>query len=119
MNAWNAVGFLAGGLVVTAFCMRDIVHLRIVAVASNVAFLAYGVALGLMPVWLLHLVLLPVNLVRLWQVGSGLGARFHQPVFTSPPPAAETRAAATHRSREHRAALQPRPRHRHAGYRAG
>ena len=70
MNAWNAVGFLAAGLVVTAFCMKDILHLRIVAVASNVAFLAYGVAFGLMPVWLLHLVLLPVNLVRLWQVGS-------------------------------------------------
>ncbi len=70
MNAWNAVGFLAAGLVITAFCMKDILHLRIVAVASNVAFLAYGVRLGLMPVWLLHLALLPVNLVRLWQVGS-------------------------------------------------
>jgi hypothetical protein len=70
MNAWNAIGFLAAGLVITAFCMKDILHLRIVAVASNVAFLAYGVALGLIPVWLLHLVLLPVNLVRLWQVGS-------------------------------------------------
>ena len=68
MNASNAVGFLAAGLVITAFCMKDILHLRIVAVASNVAFLAYGVALGLIPVWLLHLVLLPVNLVRLWQV---------------------------------------------------
>lgn len=73
MNAWNAVGFLAAGLVITAFCMKDILHLRIVAVASNVAFLAYGVALGLMPVWLLHLVLLPVNLGRLWQVSSRLG----------------------------------------------
>ena len=70
MNAWNAVGFLAAGLVATAFCMKDIVHLRIVAVVSNVAFLMYGMALGLMPVWLLHLVLLPVNLARLWQVGS-------------------------------------------------
>ena len=69
MSAWNAVGFLAAGLVITAFCMKDILHLRIVAVASNVAFLAYGIALGLMPVWILHLVLLPVNLIRLWQVG--------------------------------------------------
>lgn len=73
MNAWNAVGFLAAGLVAAAFCMKDIVHLRIVAVVSNVAFLTYGIALGLMPVWLLHLVLLPVNLVRLWQVGSCIG----------------------------------------------
>jgi len=67
MNAWDAVGFLASGLVITAFCMKDIVQLRIVAVASNMAFLTYGIALGLMPVWLLHLLLLPVNLGRLLQ----------------------------------------------------
>lgn len=69
MNAWDSVGFLAAGLVLAAFCMKDILHLRIVAVASNLTFLAYGVALGLIPVWLLHLLLLPVNLIRLWQVG--------------------------------------------------
>jgi|SRR5689334_8699296 len=69
-NAWDAVGFLASGLVITAFCMKDIVQLRIAALASNIAFLTYGIALGLIPVWLLHLVLLPVNLGRLWQVSS-------------------------------------------------
>ena len=68
MNAWDLVGYLAAGLVIAAFCMKDIMHLRIVGVASNVAFLTYGVAFGLTPVWLLHLVLLPVNLGRLWQV---------------------------------------------------
>jgi len=68
VNAWDAVGFLASGLVIAAFCMNGIVQLRIVAVASNVAFLTYGIALGLMPVWLLHLLLLPVNLCRLWQM---------------------------------------------------
>jgi len=67
MNAWDAVGFLASSLVITAFCMKDIVHLRIVAVASNIAFLTYGIALGLTPVWLLHLLLLPLNLGRLRQ----------------------------------------------------
>ena len=78
MNTWNAVGFIAAGLVITAFCMKDILHLRIVAVASNVAFLTYGVALGLIPVWLLHLVLLPVNLVRLWQVGGRIATHATQ-----------------------------------------
>src|SRR6516225_162179 len=52
---------LAAGLVITAFCMKDILHLRIVAVASDVTFLAYGAALGWMPVWLLDLLLLPVS----------------------------------------------------------
>src|SRR5262249_27304310 len=42
MSAWNAFGYLAAGLVVAAFCMEDIRHLRVVGVASNVAFLAYG-----------------------------------------------------------------------------
>jgi len=67
MSSWNAVGFLASGLVLAAFCMKDMRQLRMVAVASNVAFLTYGFALGLTPVWLLHLVLLPVNAARLWQ----------------------------------------------------
>jgi hypothetical protein len=35
------------------------------ALGSNVAFIAYGLALGLTPVWLLHAVLLPVNASRL------------------------------------------------------
>ena len=74
-KAWDAVGFLGSGLVITAFCMKDIVQLRIVAVASNMAFLAYGIALGLMPVWLLHLLLLPVNLGRLWQISSRMATR--------------------------------------------
>ncbi|HUH95348.1 MAG TPA: hypothetical protein VL742_19665 [Casimicrobiaceae bacterium] len=74
MNAWNAVGFLAAGLVITAFCMKDIVHPRIVAVASNVAFLGYGIALGLIPVWLLNSVLLPVN----WS-GCGRSAAVSRP----------------------------------------
>ena len=73
MNAWNAFGFVAAGLVVVAFCMKDIQYLRIVALASNVAFLTYGLGLGLMPVWLLHLMLLPVNLYRLWQVSKTVG----------------------------------------------
>src|SRR5215471_1482290 len=75
MKTWDAVGFLASGLVITAFCMKDILQLRIVAVASNVAFLTYGIALGLMPVWLLHLLLLPVNLGRLWQMCSRIVTR--------------------------------------------
>jgi hypothetical protein len=61
------LGFLASGLVVAAFCMKDLVSLRLTALASNVAFLAYGLGLGLTPVWLLHAILLPVNCWRLWQ----------------------------------------------------
>ena len=68
MSVWDAAGFLASGLVIAAFCMKDIISLRAVALASNIAFLIYGIGLGLAPVWLLHTVLLPINCWRLVQV---------------------------------------------------
>lgn len=71
VQAWDAAGYLASGLVIMAFCMKDIVPLRIVALTSNLAFLTYGIGLGLVPVWLLHAVLLPINGWRLWQAVAG------------------------------------------------
>jgi len=73
MNPSEATGYLASVLVITAICMKDIVSLRLIAIASNVAFLSYGIALGLVPVWLLHAVLLPANCWRLWE---GFSRRF-------------------------------------------
>jgi hypothetical protein len=45
--------------------MKDIIPLRLAALASNVAFIAYGLALGLTPIWLLHALLVPLNGYRL------------------------------------------------------
>lgn len=67
MSLPNVAGYLASALVVLAFCMREIIPLRLAALGSNVAFLAYGIALGLSPVWLLHAILLPINGWRLWE----------------------------------------------------
>ena len=67
MTLCDAAGYLAASLVVLAFCMEDIVLLRFVAISSNIAFLAYGLCLGLAPVWSLHAVLLPINCWRLCQ----------------------------------------------------
>src|SRR5262245_10598955 len=67
MTIFDALGYLASGLVFVAFYMESMVALRIVAVGSNVAFIAYGFGLGLPPVVALHVALLPVNLWRLWQ----------------------------------------------------
>ena len=55
------VGFFAAALVLVAFVMRDMVPLRVAALCSNLAFIAYGFALNLPPVLLLHTLLLPVN----------------------------------------------------------
>ena len=65
MSAIAATGYLASALVPAAFCMRDMVSLRCVAIASNLAFIAYGVLADLGPVLVLHLLLLPVNVGRL------------------------------------------------------
>jgi hypothetical protein len=62
---WDACGYVASGLVLAAFTMRGMVPLRVVALLSNMAFIAYGLALGLTPVWLLHAALVPLNGCRL------------------------------------------------------
>jgi len=67
MTLCDTAGYFASSLVVLAFCMKDIALLRLMAIGSNIAFLAYGLGLGLAPVWTLHAVLLPINCWRLWQ----------------------------------------------------
>jgi hypothetical protein len=54
--------------VLATFCMRSMSALRWVAIASNVAFIAYAYLRGLAPVLLLHMLLLPVNVRRLTQL---------------------------------------------------
>jgi hypothetical protein len=62
------VGYIASGLVFLTFCMRTMVPLRVAAIGSNVAFIAYGVMAGVYPVLVLHLVLLPMNIWRTVQM---------------------------------------------------
>src|ERR1700741_903164 len=64
---WEALGYVASALVLAAFYMKEMIPLRIAALASNLFFIAYGAALGLAPIWLLHLLLLPMNGCRLVQ----------------------------------------------------
>lgn len=66
MNAeW--LGWAASALVLATFCMKGMVALRATAMASNVAFIAYGASAGIDPVLMLHAVLLPLNAWRLAQ----------------------------------------------------
>jgi hypothetical protein len=62
------VGYLACALVFATFCTTAMPALRLVAIASNVAFIVYGQLEGLMPIVLLHAGLLPLNVWRLHQV---------------------------------------------------
>jgi CRP/FNR family cyclic AMP-dependent transcriptional regulator len=65
MTRVEGVGFFAAGLVLCTSCMRRLVPLRGVAIASNLAFILYGYIAGIEPVLVLHLILLPVNIIRL------------------------------------------------------
>jgi CRP/FNR family transcriptional regulator, cyclic AMP receptor protein len=65
-------GWIAGLLVFSAFFMKTMVPLRVVAIASNVAFIAYallglrsGIVGPLVPILVLHSSLLPLNVIRL------------------------------------------------------
>ncbi len=61
-------GYVASFLVFAAFYMRTMVPLRILAIGSNVAFLAYAIPLHLWPIAVLHGLLLPLNCQRLLQI---------------------------------------------------
>ena len=70
LSVIDGIGFGAAGLVLATFCMRSMSALRWLAIASNVAFIAYAYLRGLAPVLLLHTLLLPVNICRLAQLRS-------------------------------------------------
>jgi hypothetical protein len=63
------IGYLASGLVLATFWTNDLRHLRILAILSNIAFISYGTLVWLPPVLGLHLLLLPLNAVRLMGMG--------------------------------------------------
>ena len=64
----NLIGLIASTLVLLTFVMKDMRRLRFIAIFSNIAFIAYGVLAWLPPVLCLHLILLPLNLLRLWEI---------------------------------------------------
>ena len=61
----TAIGYLASTLVLMTFATNDLHRLRVIAILSNLAFIAYGGLAWLPPVLGLHLLLLPLNVVRL------------------------------------------------------
>jgi hypothetical protein len=65
MSWIDAVGFAAASAVLASFCMTTIVPLRLLAILSNILFGLYGVSAHLYPVFLLHSILLPINLLKL------------------------------------------------------
>ena len=65
MSVGELSGYLAAALVFLTFYMKTMVPLRTVGICSNCAFIIYGYLGGLYPVLILHLILLPLNSLRL------------------------------------------------------
>jgi CRP/FNR family transcriptional regulator, cyclic AMP receptor protein len=68
MTSVDSIGYVAASLVLATFCARTMVLLRALAIASNLAFIAYGLLAHLWPILLLHAVMLPLNVHRLLEV---------------------------------------------------
>jgi hypothetical protein len=62
----DVLGFAAAVCVLATFCMRSMRSLRMLALVSNILFMAYAYRIGLLPVLLLHTVLLPINMAYLF-----------------------------------------------------
>lgn len=85
----DVLGLAAGSLVLLTFLMPDMMSLRLTAIASNLAFLAYALAVGLMPIMVLHGLLLPINVlcaVRLARCRTMVVEREHPPHLDRPQP---------------------------------
>jgi CRP/FNR family cyclic AMP-dependent transcriptional regulator len=68
MQVSELFGYAASLLVFAAFYMKCMVPLRVVAIASNIAFITYAWIDGLIPILVLHGALLPLNLLRLFHL---------------------------------------------------
>lgn len=62
------LGYAAAILVFATFSMKTMVPLRVIAIASNVLFVLYGYLHPAYPVLVLHIALLPLNILRLQQM---------------------------------------------------
>lgn len=83
MAASEVAGFIASALVLLTFAMTDMRLLRITAILSNFAFIAYGQANFLAPVLILHLLLLPVNLLQLFRLALNSKEQSRLPVVAA------------------------------------
>lgn len=64
----EAIGWAGSIFTVATYSMNTMMPLRILAIASCVCFGIYAALLGLWPLLIMDLILLPINLYRLWQI---------------------------------------------------
>ena len=68
LDLGTALGLLGVGFCLASFAVKRMVPLRTLAIVGNVCFVAYGLVESLLPSLALNLVLLPLNVARLWEI---------------------------------------------------
>jgi CRP/FNR family transcriptional regulator, cyclic AMP receptor protein len=69
----EALGYLGALMVFGTYSMKTMVPLRIIGLCSNCIFIVYGYMAPVYPQLLLHSLLLPLNLLRLYQMFQLIG----------------------------------------------
>jgi len=64
----DIIGYVAASLVFATFYVKNIMTLRLMAISSNIAFILYGFGGNLHPIFILHSLLLPLNLYRVFEL---------------------------------------------------
>ena len=64
-------GFVAAAMTLMTFAQRTMLPMRVTALLANVFFILYGWLGPFYPVLILHIILLPVNMIRLREVARG------------------------------------------------
>ena len=68
MRWTDAIGYLAALITFATFYMKTMIPLRLAGIVSNVVWIAYGALAAVYPPLVLHVLLLPLNIVRLQQM---------------------------------------------------
>lgn len=68
INLAEITGYVASALLLATFSVRTMIPLRILGIASSVAFWIYAVLNGLLPIVVLHTILLPINVYRFFEM---------------------------------------------------
>jgi hypothetical protein len=75
MSWIDFLGFAAALSVLASFSMSTILALRTLALLSNVLFIFYGLCAHIYPVLMLHIILLPVNAIKLGRIKPDLARK--------------------------------------------
>ena len=86
-------GFVAAAMTLMTFAQRTMLPMRVTALLANVFFILYGWLGPFYPVLILHIILLPVNMIRLREAARGSGKLTGFDVATPVPLLEEWQAA--------------------------